>query len=295
MEGAKLDKFFPLDLAWIAKASEDWDSKDAGPVLWVLFYLWPKGGRAPNDARKLATVAGISLKAWKGVRERVGTFFREDAGDLVQDFMVKLYAEKLAAFQSNKKKADAAIAARWEKGKKSTPSNTPGNTPSIPSSNTPGSTPASVRADLSYSDLKISSEREEGSSATAVPTVTVDEEITAALRAYPKTRKLPNGGETDVRIGENARDLAAAFLAAHPGYPLALAARYTAHRDKFPKDFANWLLDPPAADIVLAAYDAHLKARGLKRASDYSPADPASLRALVGAINSHAEGSPSHA
>jgi uncharacterized protein YdaU (DUF1376 family) len=296
MEGAKLDEFIPLHLGWIAKESKDWPSEDVGPILMVIFYLWPKGGRALNDVRKLAKVAGVSPRAWVGIRKTAGDFFREEGDDLVQDFLGDLYAEKSRVYLGNRSKAQKGAAARWGNSRTNAPSNAPSNA----SGNAPSIAPRYAKSMLRASsciDLK-NSEREEESNARPVPVSSAAVEITEAIDAYPRSRTV-SGVTTEVRIGEeSARALAAEFLTRNREYPLAWAARYTAKTDKCPRDFSNWIADPPAAERVLAFYHAALRDKREKRAAvegESLKSDPAQLRAMVEEITTNAGKGLTHA
>lgn len=125
----------------------------------------------------------------------------------------------------------------------------------------------------------------------------IDAEIDAAIKAYPTRRELPGGGTTGVYIGEDAKALARAYLAANPHYPLKLAAQYTAKTDKRPRNWATWIANPPATSVVLTAYEATLKERAERRAASeaFEPADPTALRAKVREITDHAKKEAAHA
>ena len=302
MSEKKLDQFFPLDLGWIAKSSQSWAPEDAGPLFFVILYLWENGGRAPDNDRVLGLIARISPKKWRFAKEKVGAFFRYENGEIIQDYLVSLYAEKQAKHLSNSTKAAKGAKAKWEKARSASPSwiapsTTSSIAPSIPPSDASSNAWDMLRAS-SYSSLNLDLKREEDSIARPVPEIPVNPscpEILETLRAYPKVRHLPNGSTTAVRVTESSAHLAAAYLTRYPTYPLALAARYTAKRDKCPKDFENWIADPPAASVVMAAYDAHLKAEAEEKVKKAGiPLVDArvlreEIRNLVDEVNHHAQ------
>ncbi|MEO7959863.1 MAG: hypothetical protein ABIW76_24555 [Fibrobacteria bacterium] len=305
---AKLDKFYPLDLPWWFTVSQDWEPEDKGPVLLVLVYLWTKGGRAPND-KKIIRASGVSLKVWEGITSRIGAFFRLDAGDLVQDALLTLYTSKSKTYVSNQVKAVNAINTRHERNRakaalKKTADATPSNTPSTTWSNnldatpssTPSSTPGPVRAISSFLDLRSSLKPGEDPNARVMPMTPgeIDAEIAAAIAAYPKTRTTPEGKTVEVVIGESAAGLARAFLTANPHYPLTLAAKYTAKTGTRPRNWEKFIADPPAASVVLTAYERALKARAetrLKVSGESTPA-PKELRGIVERIQAGATAAP---
>jgi len=262
MSESSIHKWFPFDISWYLTASQSWDPAWGGPVLWVLCKMWPDGARTLNDDRALAQTARVSLATWKKIRVGLGDFFRVDGDFLVQDVLAAKHAENVVKYTKRVDKGKNAIAARWEKQRAK---DSLSNTPSITSGDTPSIPQVPIRG-INLSFLGSDLEREEGSNATAVPTFPEDHpEILGALAAFPKTRLVPGGGSTQVRIGENAARLAAAYLTKNPTYPLTLAAKYTARTDKHTPDFQNWITNPPAASVVMAAYEAFLRQREADR------------------------------
>ena len=269
MSDSSIEKWFPMDIDWILRASQGWDSAWGGPVLWVLCKMWPAGGRTLNNDRELANAARVSVATWKKIRLGLGDFFRVDGEFLVQDTLAEKHAENLAKYTARVNKATNAANAGWDKRRSK---DAPSNAPSIAPGNASSMPRESVRVINLGFNLGSDLGEEQGSNATAVPTFAPDHpEILAALAKYPKTRMVTGGGTTQVRIGENAGALAAAYLTKNPTYPLRLAASYTARTDKYAPDWHNWIANPPAAAVVLAAYDAYLKEKGLPRESTAEP------------------------
>lgn len=290
MEDTSLNIFLPLDLGWIAKAAQDWTPEDAGPAFFLILYLWAKGGSTEYDEKKLSAAARVSAKKLKKILSRLNPFFHVENQTITQPYLKALYTEKLRVRRSNSEKASHSARSMWEK-KRNESINTKKNlnAPSIASSSASSIASGSVRA-FSCIDLNLDLKGEERSNASPVPIVTPDDpEITAAIQAFPKTRETPTGS-TEVVIGTNARQLAADFLNLHPGYPLKLAASYTAKTNRRARDFENWILNPPDRDVVLTAYEEKLKREAAERLNGkgFAPADPKKLRNLVNEVKHHA-------
>ncbi len=285
-----LDQFIPLPLGWIATAAQDWEADDAGPIFFVILYMWPKGCRVRNDPKKLAAVAKVTPKAWARILASLGGFFRVDGDYLVQDFLAALYVEKSKVRGSNVSRASKGAQARWgTKPAADASSNAPGNASSIAS----GNAPDILRASSSL-DLKSFLEGEEKTIARAVPVSPDDPEITQALLKFPRTRALDGGGTAEVVVGQNAKFEAAVYLTEHPGYPLLAAVRYSAAQGKRMRNWDNWIANPPAQARVLAWLDGDLKEKGEKRREEhknkgYTLATPRALRPLVREILDNAD------
>jgi hypothetical protein len=79
------------------------------------------------------------------------------------------------------------------------------------------------------------------------------DEVTAVLKAYPKTREREGGSVEKVHVGEGDRTRIAAFMTANPDYPLLEAVKLYAKSTRRPLNPAGFLSNPTAREIVLAA------------------------------------------
>lgn len=74
-----------------------------GAYLLLLFTAWPRAGRLPNDAKKLARIARVSSRRWHLVSEDVLEFFEVDGDELVNPRMEREHQK--AVSKSEKRSA----------------------------------------------------------------------------------------------------------------------------------------------------------------------------------------------
>ena len=67
-----------------------------GAYLLLLMTAWARGGRLPNDAKKLARIARVSTRRWHLVGEDVMSFFDVDGGDIVSRRMEEDYQKAVS-------------------------------------------------------------------------------------------------------------------------------------------------------------------------------------------------------
>lgn len=88
---AKPDLWMPLYIADYLADTQDLDAERHGAYLLLLMAAWMRGGRLPNDDRKLSTIARCSAAQWKRVKPDVLPFFEVRGEEVVQPRLLAEY------------------------------------------------------------------------------------------------------------------------------------------------------------------------------------------------------------
>jgi len=86
MSSAPYFPFYPSD--YLADTGH-LSTEQHGAYLLLLFASWPRGGRLPNDPKKLARIARISPRRWHLIAPDVLDFFVEDGDEIVSERLAK--------------------------------------------------------------------------------------------------------------------------------------------------------------------------------------------------------------
>jgi uncharacterized protein YdaU (DUF1376 family) len=82
-----------------------------GAYLFLIMHCWQNEGKIKNDKKTIKNVSQISSKKLTEILQ----FFREEDGYLVHKRIEKEYAKALAKKELQRKRTEAATAARWKK------------------------------------------------------------------------------------------------------------------------------------------------------------------------------------
>lgn len=66
-------------------------TEEHGAYLLLLMTMWKSGGSLPNDARKLARIAGVHPPKWARIWTNLAEFFDIEGDEITQDRLVKEY------------------------------------------------------------------------------------------------------------------------------------------------------------------------------------------------------------
>lgn len=100
---AKPDWWMPLYIADYLADTQDLDPEQHGAYLLLLMTAWMRGGRLPNDDRKLANIARCNPAQWKRIKPDVIGYFTEEGDDLVQRRLIEEYARAVKTHEAQKK------------------------------------------------------------------------------------------------------------------------------------------------------------------------------------------------
>ena len=92
----------PLYIADYLADTQDLDTEQHGAYLLLLMAAWMRGGRLPNDDRKLANIARCNASQWKRIKPDVIGYFGAEDGELVQGRLVEEYARAVKAHEAQK-------------------------------------------------------------------------------------------------------------------------------------------------------------------------------------------------
>jgi uncharacterized protein YdaU (DUF1376 family) len=91
--------------------------EEHGAYCLLLFRMWQRGGSLADNDADLARLLGVTPKAWKRLRERLGPFFESHGGLLMQKRLQKQWNYAVEHSAQAKAKASFAAKRRWEKAK----------------------------------------------------------------------------------------------------------------------------------------------------------------------------------
>jgi uncharacterized protein YdaU (DUF1376 family) len=126
----KVNLWMPLDIGPFLQDTAHLSSEEIGAYTLLLLYYWAHGP-LPNDPKRLANIAKMSVDTWSITHESLSMFFFVGSDGLLhQKGADRRRAEWLDKRLKAREKALKAINARWSKHRAKLASM--GNTPSIP-------------------------------------------------------------------------------------------------------------------------------------------------------------------
>lgn len=89
--------------------------EEHGAYCVLLFQMWKGGGSLADNDANLSRLLGVTLKAWKRLRERLAPFFECYGGLITQKRLQKQWNYAVEHSAKAKEKASFAANRRWEK------------------------------------------------------------------------------------------------------------------------------------------------------------------------------------
>jgi len=96
--------FMPLYTSDYMGDTRHLSTEQHGAYLLLLMHSWSRGGRLPNDAAKLARIAGLSARRWKAISGDVLAMFEEDGAEI---YSKRLTFEHTKATSKTQSRIDA--------------------------------------------------------------------------------------------------------------------------------------------------------------------------------------------
>jgi uncharacterized protein YdaU (DUF1376 family) len=133
--------WMPLYIGDYLSQTMDLDLEQQGAYILLMCYCWKNGGKIKNDSKKLQKIVKKTPKKLQKILPEIMQFFYEIDGYLRHEAIDRELAKALENKERNRRKTEAATAARWKKKPSVTDSVTDNVTDSVTYSPSPSPLP----------------------------------------------------------------------------------------------------------------------------------------------------------